>query len=79
MNGKAVLLEKWDGLLQSVALPKSLASGAPFILSLRFQPTGWPLWAAFSCLAWLSWLGLWRERLQSVQSCNGDRCSPLFG
>ena len=56
LNGRGVPLEEWDGLLQSVTLPKSLPPGEGFVLDVRFVPTGWPLWAAFACLGWLAWL-----------------------
>jgi len=61
LNGRAVSLEVWDGLLQSVALPG--APGEGFVLDARFTPTLWPLWAALACLGWAAWLASWRKGL----------------
>jgi len=58
LDGRPAVLQKWDGLLQSVSLAAA-GSGRELALKLVFAPTGWPLWVAWTCLAWLFWLGFW--------------------
>lgn len=55
-NGRPVRLELWDGFLQAARAPASQKAGEPFVVEAGYAPTGWPLWAAFTALAWLSLL-----------------------
>jgi hypothetical protein len=56
LNGAPVPIRKWDGLVQTVALPAGTAAGAAITLALDYRPTGWPLPALISILAWGAWL-----------------------
>ncbi len=54
LSGGPVPVERWGGIFQSVRVPRAGA----YDLDLRFEPTGWPLWAAGAVLAWAAWLAL---------------------
>lgn len=68
LNGETASLELWDGLLQSLKLPLSLAPGAGFTLELDFVPNAWLLWVLLSVLAWTSWLWSQAERTRGALS-----------
>jgi hypothetical protein len=63
LDGREVPLSRWDGLLQSLDLPKG--GGRRFELEARFVPASWPLLALLTVLcwgAWVAWAAGWRPR-----------------